>query len=759
MKQFFGLLTCLLVLGQTAWAQAAPVADSLRRQLALSAPDTNRVLLLLALGRHYILRPGERTSDLDTALTLVRQASRLSLALAYRRGQGLSYLAAGQATREKGNSQQGLAFTRRARTLLKAGTPEDRADTYLELASYCTIEGPDLAKKTQFYEQLIPLLQQSPAKRKLADALTYRGDLYQLQNKYLLAMRDLQQALVAYQSIGYTRLQSLYDLMGNVATEMHDLEQGLRYGLLGLKTAEQFGDSSLLVTSYNRVGITYSKLDMHKDAEAYFRQAVALAEHRRDTAAVLTVSANLVSTYRATHQEAKGLALLEKIVRTYPAIDPPRLIIIRGSFLRIYTRLHQSAAAQQACDKLLELARQLGPDDPAQPYVQQSVVPFYILTRQYARARQLLLLNQAYAARLGIQSVLADNHLLWFRLDSAQGDYPAAIRHYQQYHGIEATLLTTTRSRQIQELDVVYKTAEKQHNIQLLTQKNAFQQAQLAAARTTRNFSMASALLLVLLLALGYNRYRLKQRSTHSLEAKQVEINQKNDFLQHVLGEKDQLLAEKENLLTEKEWMLKEVHHRVKNNLQIITSLLNSQSAYLKDEAAQSAIRESQNRVHAMALIHQKLYQSEQLSVIPMADYIPEIVTYLVQAFNREDTVETHLTIEPVNLDITLTVPLGLILNEAITNSLKYGLPAGQRGRLDVTLRAVAPQTYQLLIHDDGVGLPPSFDPTRSRTMGLGLIRGLSKQIRGDLRITQHPGVQLSLTFTPARVPEVVAGA
>ena len=253
--------------------------------------------------------------------------------------------------------------------------------------------------------------------------------------------------------------------------------------------------------------------------------------------------------------------------------------------------------------------------------------------------------------------------------------------------------------------------------------------------------------LLLLILGLVYNRYRLKQRSTQLLEAKQVEIHHKNDFLQHVIQEKEHLLTEKEGLLTEKEWMLREIHHRVKNNLQIISSLLHSQSAYLKDETALAAIRESQNRVHAMALIHQKLYQSEQLSVVAMADYIPEIVSYLLQTYDREETVTTQLDVEPLELDIALTVPLGLILNEAITNALKYGLPAGRRGTLRVALRTQAPHTYQLSVGDDGVGLPPNFDPHQSPTQGMSLIRGLSKQIRGELLITQHQGVELNLRF------------
>jgi two-component sensor histidine kinase len=167
--------------------------------------------------------------------------------------------------------------------------------------------------------------------------------------------------------------------------------------------------------------------------------------------------------------------------------------------------------------------------------------------------------------------------------------------------------------------------------------------------------------MLLVLLGLGYNRYRLKLRSNQLLEAKQQEINEKNQRLQQLLGEKDNLLEEKEHLIThqdhilsekdgllrEKEWLLREVHHRVKNNLQIVMSLLNSQVATLQDKAALSAIQDSQNRVQAIALIHQKLYQAEGLARIPMKAYIEEVVAYLRDTYALSRKVGFKLFIEP----------------------------------------------------------------------------------------------------------------
>jgi two-component sensor histidine kinase len=214
-------------------------------------------------------------------------------------------------------------------------------------------------------------------------------------------------------------------------------------------------------------------------------------------------------------------------------------------------------------------------------------------------------------------------------------------------------------------------------------------------------------------------------------------------------------------LLEEKECLLREIHHRVKNNLQIVMSLLNSQAASLADQAALSAIRESQHRVQAMALIHQKLYQSEGLARIPMPDYVKELVAYLRDSYRLSQPVRFELHIDPVEIDVTQAVPLGLILNEAITNACKYAFPGGRAGTVRVSLRrlpGVQPAAYQLLIQDDGVGLPAGFTPARSRSLGMTLLHGFSRQIGGNLVIESPPGLAISLTFadekpsfTPAR--------
>jgi two-component sensor histidine kinase len=200
-------------------------------------------------------------------------------------------------------------------------------------------------------------------------------------------------------------------------------------------------------------------------------------------------------------------------------------------------------------------------------------------------------------------------------------------------------------------------------------------------------------------------------------------------------------------LLCQQERLLKEIHHRVKNNLQVVMSLLNSQADSLKDKAALSAIQESQHRVQAMALIHQKLYQSQGVARINMQEYIEEVVAYLHESYCLDQLVRFQLEVEPIELDVTQAVPLGLIINEVITNAFKYAFPDGRPGTVCLLLQRLEEATYQLTIADDGIGLPANYDPSQSHSLGMTLLHGFSGQLSGELTITSSPGLTINLVF------------
>lgn len=201
--------------------------------------------------------------------------------------------------------------------------------------------------------------------------------------------------------------------------------------------------------------------------------------------------------------------------------------------------------------------------------------------------------------------------------------------------------------------------------------------------------------------------------------------------------------------LTEKEVLLKEIHHRVKNNLQIISSLLNLQVENLKDEQAVGIFKVSQNRIESMALIHEKLYQSKDLARINFADYIRDLVASLFCAYEvNSEAIALKLYIDDVFLGIDAAIPCGLILNELVLNSLKYAFPAGKAGEICVALYSENTNNFQLIVRDNGIGLPPNFDFRNTESLGLQLVDTLTNQLEGTIELDTTKGVEFKITFS-----------
>jgi two-component sensor histidine kinase len=304
------------------------------------------------------------------------------------------------------------------------------------------------------------------------------------------------------------------------------------------------------------------------------------------------------------------------------------------------------------------------------------------------------------------------------------------------------SIFSEAKSRQIEELQIQYETEKKEKDLNLLQKESALQQSQLQQASLTQNITFGSGTLLLVILGLLYNRYRLKQRSTRQLELQQTEINQTNRSLQLLLEEKERLL--------------REIHHRVKNNLQIVMSLLNSQSIYLENEKALTAIRDSQQRIHSISLIHQKLYQSENIAMIDMSVYIRELVDYLQGSYDTGQNIRFDLQTEHIELDVTQAVPVGLILNEAISNAVKYAFPNHKDGTVTISMHQTDDNHFVLTVADNGRGLPEGFDINKSNSLGMSLMRGLSKQLKGSFELKNDNGLAIIMAFEKEHIVEFV---
>ena len=216
------------------------------------------------------------------------------------------------------------------------------------------------------------------------------------------------------------------------------------------------------------------------------------------------------------------------------------------------------------------------------------------------------------------------------------------------------------------------------------------------------------------------------------------------DITQRVLAE-----AALRTSLREKEVLLQEVHHRVKNNLQIICSLLDLQAQNLTDQKTLDVFQESFNRVKSMALIHEKLYQSTSLETIDFAEYIETLTYYLFQSYRvNSDLIKVKINIEPICLNIDTAIPCGLIINELLSNSLKYAFPKGTGGLIEINFKSDNAPRFILNVKDNGIGFPKDFNLHNVHTLGLNLVKILTQQLDGDIELDYSQGVEFKMQFS-----------
>ena len=215
------------------------------------------------------------------------------------------------------------------------------------------------------------------------------------------------------------------------------------------------------------------------------------------------------------------------------------------------------------------------------------------------------------------------------------------------------------------------------------------------------------------------------------------------------ITEKKQAQEQIENSLKEKEVMLREIHHRVKNNMQIISSLLRLQSGYIKEKKYIDMYKDSQNRIATMSLIHEKLYQSKDLSRIDLGGYIKELVNGLFISYDMNPgKIRVKIDVENVSMGINSAIPCGLIINELISNSLKYAFPDGREGEIRISLLSTGNNNFELIAGDNGVGLPVDMELKKTESWGMRMVAILiENQLHGEFTINRERGTEYNIKF------------
>jgi len=736
--------------------EQAQLADA-KKTLMTAASDTAKVSALLGISARFAAIAGEKPVFLDSAALYTSRAEKLSESRRFTDGIARSWLSHAAIFHQKNETKLSDGYAGKVVDLYRGEKNNiNLAAGYVQLGDNLPDGEKMSVQKIADYKNAMEIYTKLDYKRAKAAVLIKLGNVYLMGGQYQTMIDLLNNARVLYASLAYPEkemdLEWLYERFEYAYLGKDNYTEALKYALASVRIIERYKDVSLKAFRiYNNVALLNSLLKRY-DTQTYFlNKALPIARKyealNNDSTMVAQVLGNMVVTKIAQGKPAEAIAYLRKIGDRYPHHNLGWRHFIYTNYLQAYTESHQFNNASRYYQLVVKQTEELDRFHAHQTTNYNALIKYLTATRQYDMAYRYLALNDTACRKNSQLDLLAKNYLDWFHVDSLKGDYKTAIRHFQLSKVISDSLVNTKKASQLADLHLAYQTDKKDEDIRLKAQKilllnkqAQYQHISLLHEKTIRHVAFAGLAMLLLLLGVSYNRYRLKQRTNIQLEAQQNNINEANGTLRDL---NDSL----QTLLREKEWLLKEIHHRVKNNLQIVISLLNTQSAYLENQDALDAIRNSQHRMHAMSLIHQKLYQSDNMASIDMAVYIRELVEYLDESFKQEKKINMNLDVVPVKLDVSQAVPLGLILNEAISNSIKYAFKKTQKGRIDITMHPVGDNQYMLCIADNGAGLPEGFDLYNTSSLGMSLMQGLSQQLEGDFLLENKNGLRVCITF------------
>ncbi|QHV96491.1 sensor histidine kinase [Spirosoma endbachense] len=719
----------------TRLLDAGRIAEA--RALLSKQRQEERLRLLLELGSYFVFKPGTEKADLDQASTYINEALILSTKAP------IQWKVESMALRAHWLDQSGFAAEGQ-RVFDEIVTLCDRSGNELASAQILLRAGELLhygdPARLMKLEKALSIFRKANAKEKEIETLSLINIDYFVSKKYDVAENYLRTIVKLQSRINFRHQQYPYDALSWLAYRKGALTDALSYSNKSLASLASRADSTFISYFHTRRGLVYERLLKLDEALTWYDKGL---ENRAPGTRLFWYRAVIgkVLTLNEIGRAKEALFLLKETKRNYPPnsyFDKMHFTFLLGM---TYGNLKKFSFAESNYKVFLTMAEKF-PEEYIHdefPTAFFQISTFYRTIGKTRQARDYLERGKGYTSPFDI--LAKDNYYYnLFKIDSMEGRHLDAIRHLRLSYEFADSMFSYDQRKRAEELIVKYETEKKDKNIQLLNSQNQLERIKTEQAHRTRNITLAGLVLMLIIISLLFNRYLIKQKTNLKLVASQRELDQKNFFLETLNTEQDKLLKEKE-------WLLKEVHHRVKNNLQMVTSLLYSQSVYLQDDTARLAVKDSLRRMQAMALIHQKLYQDENTSSIAMPEYINELTLYLQESFDDEHQITFRQTIEPLSLDVSQAIPLGLIVTESIVNTIKHAFLNGQKGVVSIELQQDGPDFLVLKIADNGIGLPAGLDIKEYNSLGLELMQGLAKQLNGHFKIENSNGVLVTVRF------------
>ena len=512
----------------------------------------------------------------------------------------------------------------------------------------------------------------------------------------------------------YDVLSYLYEVQGNIPEAAK-----IRYDYL--KVIEHSGDKNAIVHATTQLALNYKDLGNNQEAMKYFKQGLQPAKEAGDKVEESFFHSNIADLYIASGNFTEAMNHYTAALQlAYQFKDVPVLADIHHGMGNLYQAQGNCTKALNyyllAAGEFKSIANRKG---LANLYAEMGIA--YTRLKQYGLAKQSFTDAKALYDDMDSKIPMDIYYSGTALLDSATGNWKNAYQHYKQYIIARDSSFNKETLKKLVTSQMQYESDKKEAAIKAEQEKKDI--VTLEEIKWQRNIRNAAFAVLALVLLFSGVVYR--QRNKIAGEKKRSDL-----------------------LLMDKELLLKEIHHRVKNNLEIVSSLLALQSAQIDDPDTKEAMLAGQNRVHSIGIVHQKLYQGKNLGAIEMKDYFINLSESILDSFGAEKRVTIECAMDQLDVDIDTAVPLGLIVNELLTNTLKYAFPEGQQGKVQIKLKKQTDGALHLEVSDNGIG---KSGLTHGTGFGGQLVSLLTQQLSGSMREEVKNGTSIYFEFKPIK--------
>ncbi len=572
-------------------------------------------------------------------------------------------------------------------------------------------------KAIEYHSLALSRAEKTANKKEIMGALYGLSKVQVVKGMYDEAIPGFERVLKMSRETMESRIESgtLHQLV-LVNQEKGDYVRAIEYGIEGLKIGEEINDKRLVANFTNAIGGIYEKQGENELALKYYQKSLDAYTELGMKNGIGGIYQNFANIYMSMNDLDESLAYYEKSLKIHEEINDKLSVIfcLIGISINYQSKENLDQALDHA-NRALSISKSIDSKEGLTS-AYRNISSIQYDKRNYRAAISTGSLGLKLASELDMKARIKSISQTLYKSYKAIGDASNALKMHETYLDNKSFLEKEENISTVLKSTFQYESDKRAaiDSIQYLKQTEILS----AENKHQSNLLKWSLGALLMFLLLSYFIFRLYRQT-----------NKQNEIISHALKEKDTLL--------------REIHHRVKNNLQLVSSLLTLQSRHVDDPKALEALNSGKARVKSMALIHQNLYNKENLTGINIKNYLEKLCTELINTYHiDEEKIKLTTSIQDIDLDIDTIVPLGLIINELITNAIKYAFPGGASGEINIKLEEINDE-LRLSISDNGVGLPKDYG--KKNSFGYKLITTLNDQLDGKMEQLSDNGTTINL--------------